>query len=98
MTAGCFPAGVHCLAFEWYIPCFWDQGQEGGGLNQLGSTYDGLPDGATMADELIARGVITGESDFDINVIQTDALTFGLDLAGVQCRHNMTNMDPFANA
>jgi hypothetical protein len=31
-----------------------------------------------------------------INVVQTDTVDFGLRFAAMQCRHNMTNANPFA--
>jgi hypothetical protein len=48
-----------------------------------------------MLDELVAREVIAGPDDFDVNVVQTDGLRFGARFAAVQSRHNATNASPF---
>jgi predicted ribosomally synthesized peptide with SipW-like signal peptide len=72
--AGCFEPGVHCVAFDWYFVCEPED-------------YD-LPSDAiaegTIGDELDAAGIPR-----DVNVAQTDTLTFGLSFNAVQCRHNM---------
>jgi predicted ribosomally synthesized peptide with SipW-like signal peptide len=88
-----YAPGVHCVAFEWYLPC---DAAEIRALD-LGSCYDDLaedPD-ATMLDELVQREIIADEDDFDVNVVQTDKLTFGARFAAVQTRHNMDNSNPF---
>ena len=97
-----FDAGVHCLGFEWYVPCTLDEMR-----NDLGSSYTLEGDAAegdavageqagSMFNELADRGVIAADgSDFDINIIQTDQLEFGAEFAAVQGRHNMNNTDPF---
>ncbi len=88
----CFPGdSTHCIGFEWYLPCTVDE------LKELGSSYtvSGGGTGGSLFDELVDRGVLVDEADFDINVIQTDTVEFGANFAAVQCRHNMGNMDPF---
>jgi predicted ribosomally synthesized peptide with SipW-like signal peptide len=84
-----------CIAFEWYLPCTVEE------LRELGSCYT-LQNGpnagdvaGTLFDELVDRGVIADEDDFDINVVQTDSVEFGATFAAVQCRHNMSNVSPF---
>jgi uncharacterized protein YegL len=99
----CFDPGVHCFAFEWYLPCYMEQ-PDGEGFDQLPSCYGDLSFRAsrnagaaekTLYDELVERGVVTDGDDVDVNVAQTDRLEFAVEYAAVQCRHNMTNASPF---
>jgi hypothetical protein len=77
----CFPGGVYCYAFDWYFVCE-DEDFE------LVSDVDGA---ATIGEELDNLGLPR-----DPNVAQTDSIRFALDFAGVQCRHNMEAVSPFA--
>jgi hypothetical protein len=99
----CFDPGVHCFTFEWYLPCYMEQ-PDGEGFNQLPSCYGDLSfrasqnagaDEKTLYDELVERGVVTDGDDIDVNVAQTDRLEFAVEYATIQCRHNMTNANPF---
>ena len=86
---GCFDPGVHCVAVYWYLPCFNEQDDQMG-FSQLGSTVSGT----TLADELDAKGL--PYMDFDaINMVQTDSVRWTLQFYAIQCRHNMTNDNPF---
>jgi predicted ribosomally synthesized peptide with SipW-like signal peptide len=71
---GCFEPGVHCVAFDWYFIC--------------------EPEDFDLPSDAIAQGTIGAELDAagiprDVNVAQTDTLSFGLGFNAVQCRHNM---------
>jgi predicted ribosomally synthesized peptide with SipW-like signal peptide len=102
-TVACFDPGVHCFAFEWYLPCFMEQA-DGEGYNQLPSCYGDLSfrasgnednDAKTMYDELVERGVVADGDDVDVNVVQTDHIDFGVEYVAIQCRHRMGNSNPF---
>lgn len=104
-TVACFDPGVHCFAFEWYLPCFMEQG-DGEGFNQLPSCYGDLGfrasgnennDTKTMYDELVERSVLSDGEDVDVNVVQTDHLDFGVEYVAIQCRHRMGNANPFGS-
>jgi predicted ribosomally synthesized peptide with SipW-like signal peptide len=90
--ATAFPAGVHCVAFEWYLPC---DAAEAAELGSCWGAFAGSEADESMLDELVAREVIAGPDDFDVNVVQTDGLRFGARFAAVQSRHNATNASPF---
>jgi enamine deaminase RidA (YjgF/YER057c/UK114 family) len=51
-----------------------------------------------MADELVEKFGLDSTDDIDVNVVQTDTIDFGLSFAATQCRHNMTNANPFGGA
>ena len=72
--AGCFEPGVHCVAFDWYFICEPED---------FDLPSDAIAEG-TIGDELDAAGIPR-----DVNVAQTDTLSFGLSFNAVQCRHNM---------
>jgi predicted ribosomally synthesized peptide with SipW-like signal peptide len=102
----CFDPGVHCFAFEWYLPCFMEQ-DDSEGYNQLPSCYGDLSFRAavnagnadkTMYDELVERGVVPDDgTEVDVNVVQTDHLDFGVEYSAIQCRHRMGNVNPFGS-
>jgi predicted ribosomally synthesized peptide with SipW-like signal peptide len=71
---GCFEPGVHCVAFDWYFICEPED---------FDLPSDAIAEG-TIGDELDAAGIPR-----DVNVAQTDTLSFGLGFNAVQCRHNM---------
>ncbi|MFC5366805.1 SipW-dependent-type signal peptide-containing protein [Salinirubrum litoreum] len=71
---GCFEPGVHCVAFDWYFICEPED---------FDLPSDAVAEG-TIGDELDAAGI-----ERDVNVAQTDTLSFGLAFNAVQCRHNM---------
>ncbi len=95
----CFDPGVACLGFEWYLPSFAVDDSDKRGFTDLPSDVN-VPDSdndsvVTLADELNAK--MLPVTDFSaINVVQSDAIGVRFDLAAVQCRHNMTNPNPFA--
>ncbi|WP_089695772.1 vWA domain-containing protein [Halogranum gelatinilyticum] len=88
--AVCFPAGMSCVALRWYLPCF-DYQDDGMGFAELGSGFNG----DTLADELDAKNLPHGAFE-DINIVQTDMTSFGIEFAAVQCRHNADNINPYA--
>ncbi|MFC5367033.1 SipW-dependent-type signal peptide-containing protein [Salinirubrum litoreum] len=88
----CYDPGVHCVAFRWYLPCFVQQ-DDGMGFGQLPSATD-----ENMAAELVRKFGLDSTDDIDVNVVQTDTIDFGLSFAATQCRHNMTNANPFGGA
>jgi hypothetical protein len=95
----CFDPGVACLGFEWYLPSFAVEDSDKRGFTDLPSDAN-VPDSdndgvVTLADELEAKGLPVTEFTA-INVVQSDAIGVRFDLAAVQCRHNMTNPNPFA--
>jgi predicted ribosomally synthesized peptide with SipW-like signal peptide len=94
---GCYDPGVHCLAVYWYLPCFNVQSGDGNdlGFSQLDSSLPGSGEFAgTLAGELDAKGL--PYMDFDaINMVQTDSVAWTLQFYAIQCRHNMTNDNPF---
>jgi uncharacterized protein YegL len=102
----CFDPGVHCFAFEWYLPCFMEQ-DDGEGYNQLPSCYGDLSfraavnagnEDKTMYDELVERSVLPDDgTEVDVNVVQTDHLDFGVEYSAIQCRHRMANVNPFGS-
>jgi predicted ribosomally synthesized peptide with SipW-like signal peptide len=86
---GCYEPGVHCIAVYWYLPGFNVDG--GMGFSELDSDVEGAE---TLADELAAKDL--PYEDFDaINVVQTDSVAWTLQFYAIQCRHNMTNDNPF---
>ena len=89
----CYDPGVYCVAFRWYLPCFVEQ-EDGMGFGQLPSATDA----DNMADELVEKFGLDSTDDIDVNVVQTDTIDFGLTFAATQCRHNMTNANPFGGA
>ncbi|SDM61786.1 SipW-cognate class signal peptide [Halogranum gelatinilyticum] len=70
---GCFAPGVHCVAFDWYFICEPED---------FDLPSDAIAQG-TIGDELDAAGIPR-----DVNVAQTDRLSFELGFNAVQCRHN----------
>ena len=101
----CVDPGVTCIALDWYLPCFYSQGEGGRGFSQLASSRPGVADQdddgeVTLADELVQlRGYSVADLEaFDaINVVQTDRTEFTLRFAAIQCRHNMANRNPFGS-
>jgi predicted ribosomally synthesized peptide with SipW-like signal peptide len=106
--AACVEPGVTCVAVNWYLPCYNEQAPEaweatGRGFSQLPSSRPGLTDQdgdgeLTLADELVQfAGFDVADLDDDglINVTQTDGAAFEVTAAAIQCRHNMTNANPF---
>jgi uncharacterized protein YegL len=79
----CFEQGTYCYAFEWQLPC------ELADFEALKSCVVENADGSfgTMADELVQRGVFLTKDDIDVNVAQTDSLSFGFTFEAEQCRH-----------
>jgi hypothetical protein len=104
--ATCVDPGVTCLAINWYLPCETEQAAEawertGRGFSQLRSSRPGIDDQdgdgvVTLADELLIDGYDLSNDNL-VNVVQTDSTGFRLDVAAVQCRHNMTNANPFGD-
>jgi hypothetical protein len=77
----CFDPGVYCYAFDWYFVCEPED-------FDLPSDVEGAE---TIGDELDDLGLPR-----DPNVAQTDTVRFRFDVSATQCRHNMTNANPFA--
>jgi predicted ribosomally synthesized peptide with SipW-like signal peptide len=82
----CFPPGVYCYAFDWYFVCEPEDFEKPSDAPSVAAM-----DEPTLADELAEAGL-----PLDVNVAQTDTVSFGLDFAAIQCRHNMDNANPFA--
>jgi predicted ribosomally synthesized peptide with SipW-like signal peptide len=82
----CFPPGVYCYAFDWYFVCEPEDFEKPSNAPSVAGM-----DEPTLADELVEAGL-----PLDVNVAQTDTVSFGLDFAAIQCRHNMDNANPFA--
>jgi hypothetical protein len=82
----CVEPGVVCLGLRWYLPT---------GADEDGERFADFPSdvAGTLADELRAKGLPT---DADaINAVQTDVVGFETEYVAIQCRHNMTNPNPF---
>jgi predicted ribosomally synthesized peptide with SipW-like signal peptide len=82
----CVDPGVVCLGLRWYLPT---------GADADGERFADFPSdvAGTLADELREKGLPT---DADaVNTIQTDLLGFETEYVAIQCRHNMTNPNPF---
>jgi hypothetical protein len=95
----CYEPGTHCIAVEWYLPCFPEQ-DDGMGFAELPSdavdTDDPVNgDFPSLADELVATFGYASVDEIDVNVVQSDGAGFTLEFAAVQCRHNPHNATPF---
>lgn len=95
----CYEPGTHCIAVEWYLPCYPEQ-DDGMGFAELPSDAAETDDPVngqfpSLADELLATFGYASLDEIDVNVIQSDGAGFTLTFAAVQCRHNPHNPNPF---
>jgi len=95
----CYEPGTHCIAVEWYLPCFPEQ-EDGMGFAELPSDAVDPADPVngeypSLADELLATFGYESVDEIDVNVVQSDGAGFTLTFAAIQCRHNPHNPSPF---